>query len=150
MARDLKTVTKRLRFTEARSIELDTYLVSVDLTFTEFVSDLIKEKLHGDRSVNLEKKSKTKKDLPKADPEVLFQIGKIGNNLNQIARSLNILKNSPQVREFSFLECFYVLSQMQKDLHDYLGELPKIERSPKAIENARERAIKKRKGDDVL
>ena len=43
-----------------------------------------------------------------------------------------------------------MLSQMQKDLHDYLGELPKIERSPKAIENARERAIKKRKGDDVL
>jgi hypothetical protein len=84
----------------------DTYLVSVDLTFTEFVSDLIKEKLHGDRSVNLEKKSKTKKDLPKADPEVLFQIGKIGNNLNQIARSLNILKNSPQVREFSFWNVF--------------------------------------------
>ena len=103
MARDLKTVTKRLRFTEAQSIELDTYLVSVDLTFTEFVSDLIKEKLHGDRSVNLEKKSKTKKDLPKADPEVLFQIGKIGNNLNQIARTLHILKNDPKVNQFSFL-----------------------------------------------
>ena len=33
---------------------------------------------------------------------------------------------------------------MQNDLHDYLGELPKIERSSEAINRARERALKKR------
>ena len=39
---------------------------------------------------------------------------------------------------------------MQNDLHACLGELPKIERSPQAVERARERALKKGSADDVL
>ena len=32
---------------------------------------------------------------------------------------------------------------MQNDLHHFLGELPKIERSPEAVNRARERALKR-------
>jgi hypothetical protein len=38
---------------------------------------------------------------------------------------------------------------MQNDLHHFLGELPKIERSPEAVNRARERALKKGSGEDV-
>ena len=34
---------------------------------------------------------------------------------------------------------------MQNDLHHWLGQLPKIERSPEAVSRARERALKKKK-----
>ena len=140
--RELKTEIKKLRFTKSEVAELDQYLAASDLTFSEFVSDLIKEKLHGN---NAAIKKKTKKiEPPKADPAVLFQIGRIGNNLNQLAKSLNILRQDPSVSTFSFLECFHLLSQMQGDLHHWLGELPKIERSPEAVAKARERAIKRR------
>ena len=42
-----------------------------------------------------------------------------------------------------------MLSQIQNDLHHWLGQLPKIERSPEAVSRARERALKKRRVEDV-
>ena len=75
---------------------------------------------------------------------------KLGNNLNQLAKSLNILRqDSNAISNFSFLECFHALSQMQNDLHHWLGQLPKIERSPEAVSRARERALKKGRAVDV-
>lgn len=141
--KELKSEVKKLRFTKSEVIELQKYLDANDLNFSEFVTDLLNQKIKHESS-ELNKKTKKKTEPPRADPDVLFQIGKIGNNLNQIAKSLNILKNDPRVNTFSFLECFYALSQMQKDLHSYLGELPKIERREKAVTAARERAISKR------
>ena len=51
------------------------------------------------------KKSKLKvvRQPPKTDPALLFQIGKIGNNLNQVARSLNLIqKDKKLINDFSF------------------------------------------------
>jgi hypothetical protein len=154
--KELKTEIKRLRFTELEAKQLDKYLEKHDLNFSEFVSDLISQKIQSEfqtaqeESNNKKSKVKTVQAPPKVDPALLFQIGKIGNNLNQIARSLNIIRlDSQAISKFSFLECFHDLSLMQNDLHHFLGELPKIERSPQAVEKAKERAIKKRRGEDV-
>lgn len=90
-------------------------------------------------------KIKTIKRYVDTDPNLLFALGKIGNNLNQVAKALNIIYKDPNaIAKFSFLSCLHSLSEMQNDLHDYLGELPKIERSSEAINRARERALKKR------
>ena len=97
-----------------------------------------------------EVKVKTIKRYIDTDPNLLIELGRIGNNLNQTAKALNIIYKDPNaISKFSFLECFHALSQMQNDLHHFLGELPKIERSPEAVNRARERALKKRSGEDV-
>ena len=81
----------------------------------------------------------------KLDRELLLELSRIGNNINQVAKVLNTIRQDPKsVSSFSFLECFHVLSQIQNDLHDWLGELPKIKRSPEAVERARERARDKK------
>ena len=159
--KELKTETKRLRLTKQEAEQLDKYLADRDLNFSEFVNALIGQKVMSefptvsadsaepsDVAIETKKKREQIKQPPKADPAVLFQIGRIGNNLNQLAKSLNILRQDPSVSTFSFLECFHLLSQMQGDLHHWLGELPKIERSPEAVKKARERAMAKRRVDE--
>ena len=156
--KELKTVVKRLRLTELEAKQLEKYLDDHDQNFSEFVNALIGQKVMSefptvsaeplDVAIETKKKREQIKQPPKADPAVLFQIGRIGNNLNQLAKSLNILRQDPSVSTFSFLECFHLLSQMQGDLHHWLGELPKIERSPEAVKKARERAMAKRRVDE--
>jgi hypothetical protein len=154
--KELKTEVKRLRLTELEAKQLEKYLDDHDLKFSEFVNALIGQKVMSesptvsaeplDVSIEPKKKREQIKKPPKADPALLFQIGRIGNNLNQLAKSLNILRqDSNAISNFSFLECFHALSQMQNDLHHWLGQLPKIERSPEAVSRARERALKKRR-----
>ena len=156
--KELKTVVKRLRLTELEAKQLEKYLDDHDQNFSEFVNALIGQKVMSefptvsaeplDVAIETKKKREQIKQPPKADPALLFQIGRIGNNLNQLAKSLNILRQDPSVSTFSFLECFHLLSQMQGDLHHWLGELPKIERSPEAVKKARERAMAKRRVDE--
>ena len=154
--KELKTVVKRLRLTELEAKQLEKYLDDHDQNFSEFVNCLISQQIMSDVPTVLaehvpmvepipQKKRQPIKQPPKVDPALLFQIGRIGNNVNQIATVLNTIRQEPKlVSNFSFLECFHVLSQIQNDLHDWLGELPKINRSPEAVERARERARKKK------
>ena len=60
----------------------------------------------------------------------MLEISKIGNNLNQIARALNIIKNKdPQEqRKLDILSIFSVLKGIQTDLQEVLPTLPKISR----------------------
>ena len=158
--KELKTEVKRLRLTELEAKQLEKYLDDHDQNFSEFVNALIGQKVMSefptvsaeplDVAIETKKKREQIKQPPKADPAVLFQIGRIGNNLNQVAKSLNTIYKDPKaISKFSFLECFHLLSQMQGDLHHWLGELPKIERSPQAVQKARERAMAKRRAEDV-
>ena len=158
--KNLRTEIKRLRLTEFEAMQLEKYLADRDLNFSEFVNALIGQKIRAEfqtvsseiieGSIEPKKKREQIKQPPKADPALLFQIGRIGNNLNQLAKSLNILRqDSNAISNFSFLECFHALSQMQNDLHHWLGQLQKIERSPEAVSRARERALKKRRAVDV-
>ena len=158
--KELKTEVKRLRLTELEAKQLEKYLDDHDLNFSEFVNDLIGRKINSEFQTvsaepleaiadNKKSKSKISRQPPKTDPALLFQIGRIGNNVNQIAKVLNTIRQEPKlVSNFSFLECFHVLSQIQNDLHHWLGELPKIERSPEAVKKARERAMAKRRVDE--
>ena len=158
--KNLRTEIRRLRLTELESMQLEKYLADHDLNFSEFVNALIGQKIRAEfqtvsteiieASIEPKKKREQIKQPPKADPAVLFQIGRIGNNINQIAKFLNFIRQDPNaISKFSFLECFHTLSQIQNDLHDWLGQLPKIERSPEAVSRARERALKKRRVEDV-
>lgn len=149
--KELKTETKRLRLTKSEAEQLDKYLADNKINFSDLVNGFLSEKVMSkvptvsESKINEAKKKTVVKQPPKVDPALLFQIGRIGNNVNQIAKVLNTIRQEPKlVSNFSFLECFHVLSQIQNDLHDWLGELPKINRSPEAVERARERARKKK------
>ena len=149
--KELKTETKRLRLTKSEAEQLDKYLADNKINFSDLVNGFLSEKVMSkvstvsESKINEAKKKTVVKQPPKVDPALLFQIGRIGNNVNQIATVLNTIRQEPKlVSNFSFLECFHVLSQIQNDLHHWLGELPKINRSPEAVERARERARKKK------
>ena len=63
---------------------------------------------------------------PKVDPELLRALGHIGNNVNQIARSLNFLclQHTEEIQQFSFIDCIDILEHIQTELHQYLPSLP--------------------------
>ena len=157
--KELKTEVKRLRLTELEAKQLEKYLDDHDLTFSEFVNAFIGQKIMSEFPTVLaepldvtadSKKSKSKiaRQPPKTDPALLFQIGKIGNNLNQVARSLNLIqKDKKLINDFSFFECLHTLSLIQSDIHEVIGDLPKITRTEEAVSRARERALKKSRGE---
>ena len=159
--KELKTEVKRLRLTELEAKQLEKYLNDHDLNFSEFVNALIGQKIMSEFPTVLaellditadSKKSKSKSKIvrqpPKTDPALLFQIGKIGNNLNQVARSLNLIqKDKKLINDFSFFECLHTLSLIQSDIHEVIGDLPKITRTEEAVSRARERALKKSRGE---
>ncbi len=148
---------KKLRLTELEAEQIDKYLHEHNLTFTDLVNGLIGKAILSEFPTvptesskkedsdidNFPRKSKNKsvRQPPKADPALLFQLGKVGNNINQIAKSLNRIAQQQPTPEFSFIECLHTLSLIQSDVHEVTGELPKINRSEEAVKKARERAI---------
>jgi len=48
------------------------------------------------RKTCLNEKVNSRTQPPKTDPKLLFEVAKIGNNINQIARQINILNKSEQ------------------------------------------------------
>lgn len=152
--RETKTEVKRLRLTALENEQLEAYLAQHGLGFTEFANQLISEKIMNDsptviaedQTLDTTPKKQEKKVITKvmqADPALLFQVGRIGNNINQIAKALNQIQyDKNAVAEFSYLECLHTLDLIQTDLKAVLGELPKIKRSEKAVQRARERALK--------
>ena len=152
--KETKTEVKRLRLTALENKQLEAYLAQHGLGFTEFANKLISEKIMSDsptviaenRSIDMTSKKQEKKVITKVvqtDPAILFQVGRIGNNINQIAKALNQIQyDKNAMAEFSYLECLHTLDLIQTDLKTVLGELPKIKRSEKAVQRARERALK--------
>ena len=70
------------------------------------------------------------KRYQKTDPALLLELAKIGNNINQIARALNIIKNAdPQEqRKLDIFSIFLVLKGIQIELEGIFPALPKISR----------------------
>ena len=60
----------------------------------------------------------------------MLELAKIGNNINQIARALNIIKNAdPQEqRKLDIFSIFLVLKGIQIELEGIFPSLPKISR----------------------
>ena len=153
-----KSEVKRLRLTLDEKNQLDDFLEKRNLQFSDFNNRLIKNALSAefhlvempDHYVKPQfplKQKKHHRPPPKVDPAVLFELGRVGTNLNQCARALNLIKNDKAseldlTQEFSFIECLQVLQAIQEDIHSVIGEIKKTTMSDTAIENARVRAVK--------
>ena len=72
------------------------------------------------------------KRYQKTDPALLLELARIGNNLNQLARALNIIKNAAlqEQKMLDIFACFQVLKAIQNDLEQIYPALPKIYRQP--------------------
>jgi hypothetical protein len=75
------------------------------------------------------------KRYQKTDPDLLLELSKIGNNLNQIARALNIIKNAdPQEQRKLDIFSIFSFKSIQTELEQVFPALPKISRqSPERL-----------------
>ena len=145
----MRSKNKIFRLTELQLEQLEKHLEKEGTTFTDFIHSLIQREVMQDavtvkRPTEEELKPRTKiktvievvKRYQKADPNVLLELSKIGNNLNQIARALNIIKNAdPQEqRKLDIFSIFLVLKGIQTELEHVFPALPKISRqSPERL-----------------
>ena len=145
----MRSKNKIFRLTELQLEQLEKHLEKEGTTFTDFIHSLIQREVMQDavtvrQPTEEELKPRTKiktvievvKRYQKTDPSVLLELSKIGNNLNQIARALNIIKNAdPQEqRKLDVFSIFSVLKGIQTDLEQVIPALPKIIRqSPERL-----------------
>ena len=103
----MRSKNKIFRLTELQLEQLEKHIEKEETTFTDFIHSLIQREVMQDavtvrQPTEEELKPRTKiktvievvKRYQKTDPSVLLELSKIGNNLNQIARALNIIKNA--------------------------------------------------------
>ena len=123
--KEIKTKSKIMRMTEQEAQELDDLLSKTDLNFSQLVRKSItdlKNELDENKGY-VHNKVKTMVKPSKVDREVLLELGRVGNNINQIAKSLNILKK--QNNEVEYFQCLLVLKEMRTDLQNVVVQLPK-------------------------
>jgi hypothetical protein len=144
----IRSKSKIFRLTELQLEQLEQHLEKEQTTFTDFILSLIQREIMKDAVTvrrpeeELQPRMKIKtvvevvKRYQKTDPDLLLELSKIGNNLNQIARALNIIKNAdPQEqRKLDIFSIFSVLKGIQTDLEQVFPALPKIIRqSPERL-----------------
>ena len=145
----MRSKNKIFRLTELQLEQLEKHIEKEETTFTDFIHSLIQRDVMQDavtvrQPTEEELKPRTKiktvievvKRYQKTDPSVLLELSKIGNNLNQIARALNIIKNAdPQEqRKLDVFSIFSVLKGIQTELEHVFPALPKISRqSPERL-----------------
>ena len=144
----IRSKSKIFRLTELQLEQLEQHLEKEQTTFTDFILSLIQREIMKDAVTvrrpeeELQPRTKIKtvvevvKRYQKTDPDLLLELSKIGNNLNQIARALNIIKNAdPQEqRKLDIFSIFSVLKNIQTDLEQVFPALPKIIRqSPERL-----------------
>jgi len=144
----IRSKSKIFRLTELQLEQLEQHLEKEQTTFTDFILSLIQREIMKDAVTvrrpeeELQPRTKIKtvveviKCYQKTDPDLLLELSKIGNNLNQIARALNIIKNAdPQEqRKLDIFSIFSVLKGIQTDLEQVFPALPKIIRqSPERL-----------------
>lgn len=144
----IRSKSKIFRLTELQLEQLEQHLEKEQTTFTDFILSLIQREIMKDAVTvrrpeeELQPRTKIKtvvevvKRYQKTDPDLLLELSKIGNNLNQIARALNIIKNAdPQEqRKLDIFSIFLVLKSIQTELEQLFPALPKISRqSPERL-----------------
>ena len=146
----LRTKTKSFRLTELQLKQLEIHLKKENSEFSDFLHSLIQREIMQDTVTvqqiqdeikPLRTKVKTVvevvKRYQKTDPDLLLELAKIGNNINQIARALNIIKNAdPQEqRKLDIFSILLVLKAIQTELEQVFPALPKISRqSPEQLQ----------------
>ena len=144
----IRSKSKIFRLTELQLEQLEQHLEKEQTTFTDFILSLIQREIMKDAVTvrrpeeELQPRTKIKtvveviKCYQKTDPDLLLELSKIGNNLNQIARALNIIKNADtqEQRKLDIFSIFSVLKGIQTDLEQVFPALPKISRqSPERL-----------------
>ena len=145
----MRSKNKIFRLTELQLEQLEKHIEKEETTFTDFIHSLIQREVMQDAITVKQPKEEQKKPrlkvktvievvkrYQKTDPALLLELSKIGNNLNQIARALNIIKNAdPQEqRKLDIFSIFSVLKGIQTDLEQVFPALPKIIRqSPERL-----------------
>ncbi|EZQ01167.1 MULTISPECIES: plasmid mobilization relaxosome protein MobC [unclassified Acinetobacter] len=145
----VKNKTKKFRLTQLQFEQLEQHLQKENTSFTDFIHSLIEREVMQDvitvqQTKDEIKPTRTKiktvievvKRYQKTDPNVLLELSRIGNNINQIARALNIIKNAdPQEqRKLNIFNMLLVLKGIQTELEKVFPALPKISRqSPERL-----------------
>lgn len=145
----MRSRTKIFRLTELQLKQLEQYIQKENTNFTDFIHSLIEREVmqdaasvqqHPEEIKPVRTKVKTVvevvKRYQKTDPALLLELAKIGNNINQIARALNIIKNAdPQEqRKLDIFSILLVLKAIQTELEQVFPTLPKISRqSPERL-----------------
>lgn len=138
----MRTKNRIFRQTQLQWEQLEKYLKETQEGFTDFIQSLIQRELsqaamafrYDEQDPPPRFKIKTVfeviKRYQKTDPALLLELAKIGNNLNQIARALNILKNATaeEQRKLDIFRCFHVLKAIQDQIEQLSPDLPKISR----------------------
>ena len=146
----MRSRTKIFRLTELQLEQLEQQLKKENTNFTDFIHSLIEREVmqnaitvqqHPVEIKPLRTKVKTVvevvKRYQKTDPDLLLELAKIGNNINQIARALNIIKNADPLeqRKLDIFSIFLVLKAIQTELEQVFPALPKISRqSPERLQ----------------
>ena len=136
----MRSKTKNFRLTP---LQLEQLELHIEKERTDFIHSLIqREVMHGAVTVRGEIEEETKPRLKikteveivklyqVTDPALLLALSKIGNNLNQIARALNIIKNADprDQRKLDIYHVLLVLKGIQNELEQIFPTLPKISR----------------------
>lgn len=146
----MRSRTKIFRLTELQLEQLQQQLEKENANFTDFIHSLIEREVMQDAVTVQQHPEKVKlvrtkvktvvevvKRYQKTDPALLLELARIGNNINQIARALNIIKNadSQEQRKLDILKIFLVLKAIQTELEHIFPALPKISRqSPERLQ----------------
>lgn len=145
-----KDKIKKFRLTDLQLKQLQQQLKKENTNFTDFIHSLIEREVmqnaitvqqHPVEIKPVRTKVKTVvevvKHYQKTDPILLRELGQIGNNINQIARALNIIKNADQQeqRKLDIFSVLLVLKIIQTELQNIFPALPKISRqSPERLQ----------------
>ena len=140
----MRSKSKIFRLTPLQLEQLEKHIEKENTNFTDFIHSLIQREVMQDavtvRQSIEERKPRLKvrtvielvKRYQKTDPALLLELARIGNNLNQLARALNIIKNAAlqEQKMLDIFACFQVLKGIQNDLEKIYPALPKIYRQP--------------------
>lgn len=141
----MRSKSKIFRLTPLQLEQLEKHIEKENTNFTDFIHSLIQRELMKnsvtvkrphDQEDHLRVKVKTVieiiKRFQRTDPALLLELARIGNNLNQLARALNIIKNAAlqEQKMLDIFACFQVMKGIQKDLEQIYPALPKIYRQP--------------------
>ena len=145
-----KDKIKKFRLTDLQLEQLQQQLKKENTNFTDFIHSLIEREVM-QNAITVQQhpveikplRTKVKivvevvKRYQKTDPALLLELAKIGNNINQIARALNIIKNADQQeqRKLDIFSVLLVLKSIQTELEQVFPSLPKISRqSPERLQ----------------
>ena len=145
----MRNKTKIFRLTDLQLEQLEQHMQKENTNFTDFIHSLIEREVMQDAITVQQTKDEIKptrtkiktvveviKRYQKTDPALLLELAKIGNNLNQIARALNIIKNADhqEQRKLDIFSVLLVLKGIQTELEKVFPALPKISRqSPERL-----------------